>query len=58
MKMMPFVLVGIGPEALVENFVNFNKMYILSKSDYFTEDKMNLFEVCINNLIVVLCTFI
>ncbi|CAJ0752513.1 2964_t:CDS:2 [Entrophospora sp. SA101] len=51
MKVMPFVLFGIGPEELVENFVNFNKMYILSKSDYFTEDKIKLFEVSMGSFL-------
>jgi hypothetical protein len=45
MKVMPFVLYGLGPEELAKNFVDFNKMYILSKDDYFTDDDIKLFEV-------------
>lgn len=45
MKVMPFVLNEIGPKKLAENFVDFNKMYRLSKEDYFTANDIELFEV-------------
>lgn len=45
MKVMPFVIYGFGQEKLADNFVDFNKMYILSKDDYFTDKDIKLFEV-------------
>jgi hypothetical protein len=45
MKVMPFVIHGLGQAKLADNFVDFNKMYILSKDDYFTDNDIKLFEV-------------
>ena len=45
MKVMPFVIYGLGQEKLADNFVDFNKMYMLSKDDYFTYNEIKLFEV-------------
>ena len=45
MKVIPFVIHGLGQGKLTDNFVDFNKMYMLSKDDYFTDNDIKLFEV-------------
>lgn len=45
MKVTPFVIHGLGPEKLANNFVDFNKMYLLSEGDHFTDDEYRIIHV-------------